>query len=470
MRILLINPYRSPARSSNLSLGYLAEALRVAGHAVDLADLSQVGWSVARLRALIRERAASLDLVGLQAYSGGYSMARRVANEVRALAPHAHVVLGGRHASALPQEVLAEEAGFDSVLVGEGERSFPQMVARLSEGGADALTGAAGVAVRLKGEIHQGPASPLPDLDELPIPAWDLIAPSLYPKAYHGGFVSADPVASMITTRGCPYHCTFCGSRLSGKELRRRSPETVAEEVRLLTRRHGVRELQIVDDNFTLKKEHALTTLEAIQREAPGLALSFPNGIRLDRLDDDLLVAMRAAGCYSLTVGIDSGSQQVLTRLERRQTLEHMHDRLVTIKALGGIRVTGNFILGLPDETAADIQRTIDYALSLPLDRANFVLFMPFPGSTLFDELRARGALDQLDWDTLRDNAPGVPFVPDGMTAAELQGWLWRAHLRFYGRPNVLRGLAAEVRGFQHTWHLAVKAFARLVAPMIRRP
>lgn len=470
MRILLVNPYRSPARSPNLSLGYLAAALRAAGHAVDLVDLAQVGWTERRLRALVREGAATLDVLGLQAYSGAYQVARRLARELRAIAPGVHIILGGRHGSALPQEVLSEEPAFDSVLIGEGERSLPELLTRFAEGGAEALSAAPGVAVRRHGEIVLGPAAPLPDIDDVPIPAWDLIGPARYPKAYHGGFVRTEPVAPMITTRGCPYSCTFCGSGLSGRALRRRSAETIAEEVRWLTRRHGVRELHILDDNFTLQREHAFTALEAIQREGPGLALSFPNGVRLDRLDDELLTAMRAAGCYSLTVGIDSGSQPVLTRLERRVTLEQMRERLMMVKAKGGVRVTGNFIMGLPDETSDDIRQTIDYALSLPLQRANFVLYMPFPGSPLFDELRARGALDGLNWDTLRDNAPGVAYVPEGMSARELQAWLWRAHIAFYGRPSVLVGLAAEVQGAQHAWHLAVKTFARLLAPLVHRP
>lgn len=461
MRVALVSLEKSQVRVPNLPLGYLAATLRAKGHDVAVLDLGQRGRTLEGIRDLLST--GGFGLVGFQAYSCSYPHSRAMARAVKAASPASHVVLGGRHASALPAEVLAEEPAVDSVLSGEAEDTLPALVAALEGDGS--LADVPGLYSRgADGAVVTGPAAMLPDLDALPLPAWDLVSPSLYPIGPPGTFVQAFPTAPLLTSRGCAYRCRFCAAGVSsGRIVRFRSPDAVIEEVRHLVRRHGVREIQIMDDNFTLRRAHALAICEALARDDLRVALSVPNGLRLDTLDRELIQALERAGCYSATVGIDSGSDRVLASMDRGIDLARMEQAVRLIKETSRIRLTANFILGLPGETPEDLEKTIRYALHLPLDRAYFGLYMPLPGSALFDELRAAGRLDGMAWGDLSPVARGMSYVPDGMTAGELRRFLWRAYASFYLRPRVLRGLAGEVRSTEHALWMVAKMAGRLL-------
>jgi anaerobic magnesium-protoporphyrin IX monomethyl ester cyclase len=462
MRVLLVNPDISLVRAPNLPLGYLAAALEAAGHEVRLADIAFKGWDRDRVTRVATGEA--WDLVGIQVYSCGWEAAKSLAQAIKARRPSARVVVGGRHASALPEEVLAEEPAVDFVLASESERSLPALAAALADG-ADGIADVPELYRRDGAGVVRGPCAVPTPLDDLPLPAWHHIAPSLYPAAPQGGFVKALPIAPLITSRGCPYRCRFCASGVgtSGRAVRYRSPGAVADEAALLVRDHGIRELQILDDNFTLKRAHAEGVCEALLSRGLGLALSLPNGVRLDKLDAELVRLLERTGCYSLTVGVDSGSQRVLDSMDRQVTLEGMRTGIRLIKEHSRIRVTGNFILGLPGETLADIGRTIRYARTVGLDRAYFAVYLPLPGSPLFDELRAAGALEGMRYDHLTPAARAIPFTPEGVSEKQLRRALWRAYAEFYLRPSILWHLAREVRSVEHARFLAGKVAGRLV-------
>jgi radical SAM superfamily enzyme YgiQ (UPF0313 family) len=463
MRVLLVNPDVSLVRAPNLPLGLLAASLEAAGHEVHVADVAFKGWN--RARVIQVATSGQWDLVGIQVYSCGWEAARAVAQAVKAADPRVRVVVGGRHVSALPLEVLAQESAVDFALASECEGTLPALAASLRDD-PNASPDVPELYRRTADGIARGPCAVVSDLDDLPLPAWRHIAPSLYPAAPQGGFVAALPVAPIITSRGCPYSCRFCASGVGGgptRTVRYRSPDNVAEEVALLVRDHGIRELQILDDNFTLKRSHAVGVCEALLSRDLRLALSLPNGVRLDKLDADLVRLLERTGCYSLTVGVDSGSQRVLDSMDRRVTLEEMEAGVRLIKENSNIRVTGNFILGLPGETLEDIGKTITYAKRIGLGRAYFAVYLPLPGSPLFDELRAAGVLEGLRYDQLTPAARAIPFTPDGVSEQQLRRALWRAYAEFYLRPSILWGLAREIQSVEHARFLARKVASRLV-------
>jgi radical SAM superfamily enzyme YgiQ (UPF0313 family) len=278
-----------------------------------------------------------------------------------------------------------------------------------------------------------------------------------------GGFVKALPTAPIITSRGCPFKCKYCAASLSGGTIRFRSPESVVDEMAYLVKEHGVREIHLLDDNFTLHRNHALAVCDGILRRGLKLALALPNGVRIDTLDVELIGILQRAGCYSLTLGIDSGSQRILDAMNRQISLEEMETRIRMIKATSSIRITGNFILGFPTETADDIQKTIAFARRVPLDRAYFAFFLPLPGSELFNTLREAGRLDALDYRLLSERARTPAFVPSTFTKGQLRRMLLKAYLRFYGRSGILMRLLGEIQGPNHLLGLAQRAFARLV-------
>ncbi len=458
VHVLLVNHQASVTRSPNLGLGYLAAALEQAGHEVTVADVAQRRWTPARVRRMAVDR--RWDLVGIQSYSCGIDDARRLARFIKERRPETRIVIGGRHVDALPEETLAGERAFDYALTGECEGALPELVARLDDGGA-ALDEVPNLYYRQGALVQRGPHTARADPNHPVMPAWHHIPPASYPVAPLGTFVRALPIAPIITSRGCSYRCQFCAAPSAGRSLCLRSPEAVLEEIRYLVRHHSVREIQILDDNFTSRKAHARAVCEGILRSGLKLALSLPNGVRLDRLDAELLGLLERAGCYSVTVGIESGVPRVLSEMKRDVTLDTVRQQLDLIRQVTSIRVTGNFLIGLPGETLDDIRQTIDFACSAPLHRAQFAAFLPLPGSPLFDRLRSEGKLLDTDFSALRYEAGRFAYVPDGMSAGQLKRALWRAFLRFYGRPAVLAGLAPEVRGVGHLGHLMSRLRAR---------
>ena len=250
------------------------------------------------------------------------------------------------------------------------------------------------------------PVRVIEDLDSIPMPAWDLIDPASYPHQAHGTFTRQVPSAATIATRGCPYPCTFCAAGInSGKAIRWRGLEPLLDELKFLHTRYGIREFHFEDDNFTLKRERVLEFCEGLSRLNMGVTWALPNGLRLDKLDKEVLQAMERAGCYGFAVGIESGSQRVLNLMAKHLTLERIEEQLHLIASTTKIDVTGFFILGFPGETREEMQETIRFAMRLPMVKANFGSYMPHPGTKEYRKLKADGKLDHIRWEEMFDTA-----------------------------------------------------------------
>ena len=175
------------------------------------------------------------------------------------------------------------------------------------------------------GKVICNPLQPIEDLDVVGIPAWDMINPNDYPYAPIGAFSKKFPLTSISSTRGCPYHCTFCANNtIMGRKVRARSTEIVLKEMDLLYNQYGVREFQIIDDNFTSKKALSLGVCKGIMERGWDIGLSFPNGVRLSTLDEEILQLLEKAGCYSLGLGIESGSPRTLKNMKKAQSIEEI--------------------------------------------------------------------------------------------------------------------------------------------------
>jgi len=287
------------------------------------------------------------------------------------------------------------------------------------------------------------------DLDELGIPSWSLMPPQTYPKESFGLFVKNFPTAPIITTRGCPFHCTYCaGYRVTGRKFRKRSIDIIIEELSLLKGKFGVKDVTIVDDNFTLQKPFALGVCEAIRRNQLDLSWSCPNGVRLDTLDRELIEAMEASGCYSVAVGIESGSERVLSDMKKSLDIDTVREKVDLIKAHSRIKVTGFFLLGYPTETRSDIEKTIQLSRQLKLDRGAFSLFTPFPGTEIYEELLKEGRIEEQNTDTRGLDYDLVSVELKDLDGKALKRLQRNAILRFYLRPRVLWGILMELKAF----------------------
>jgi len=341
----------------------------------------------------------------------------------------------------------------DFAFAGEAETGLPRLLDTLGEERGDRGWGGAfdrvpGLVWRDGIEVKENPRIFEEDLDSLEV-AWDLIPPASYPRAPHGAYFRQFPVAPIVTSRGCPFRCRFCAVEcVSGRKVRRRSVENVVSEIEILRDRYGVREIHIEDDNFTGEKEYVLAFCEVMRRRAPGITWTCPNGVRVDTLDEEMLAAMKGAGLYFLSVGIESGSDRILRKMKKSLEVAKIEEKIRVIRQ-AGIGVSGFFMLGFPGETPEEMEATIDFALRLPLARASFTNFQPFPGSEEFDRLRESGEI-AVDWETFAPTLQSTSYHPPGITGPDLRRLRKRALRKFYARPSVAWGMLREIRSWDH--------------------
>lgn len=447
-RVLLVKPISQYCYTiaPNLGLGYLASVLRRAGHDVTFLDCDRERLSLGGFAD--RLKGADYDLVGFQLYTNGLCNARKQLEIARQCMREAMIVVGGPHVTGDPRQTLEFLKDADLAVLGEGEDVIARIAGLKRSGMRDAsvLASISNIAYRSSsGEVCLNPVKNIDDLDSLPMPAWDLMDPGTYPEAPHGTFSRSFPIAPIITSRGCPYSCTFCASfRIHGRKMRRRSSAAVLDEIEYLHNRYRVKEFQIEDDNFTMGKEYAKEVLSGIIGRGLKIWISLPNGVRIDALDKELLQLMERAGCYSLGIGIESGSDRILKKLKKNLVAKDIEEKTRLIKAHTKIRVTGFFLIGHPEETEDDIRKTMSLGLRLPLDRASFSPLMPLPGSEIYDEWKGRVDFDNVDWNRFLH----YQFIPSvsPLPLETLERYQKTANARFYIRPHIWLGLLGEVR------------------------
>lgn len=426
-RICLLYPPRPGGRGTNLvppvGLLYLGGVLEAAGHEVHLVDAALSGHTGTELADDIL--GTEPDVLMVSAFTSDIHVLASQLPRIRKVLPGIPVWLGGPHASCVGRAAFHDLPQVDAVFLGEAEESVIEALEFPSRPPA-------GVAYR-NGSSRPAPRT-VEDLSELPLPAWHLAPPHRYRGLPNGVVLKRTPYAPIITTRGCPYRCTFCaGFRITGRRIRHRPMEQVWSEIEMLAGEYGVREIHIEDDNFTFDAEYAMEFCrEAIRRKLPVL-FSTPNGIRLDRLDDRLLELMRRAGWYIIHCGIESGSDRVLKRTKKGTTSGRILESIRLIHR-HGLPVAGYFILGLPGETVEDMEKTIRFAVSSGIQWAHFASFLPIPGSEDGDSWLADHDLSKDGWAAFHNTA--CPAPPDSVTRGELKRIQRRAFMRFYLRPG----------------------------------
>jgi anaerobic magnesium-protoporphyrin IX monomethyl ester cyclase len=439
MRVLLTLPFDTRFRreAPDLGLGYLASCLRQQGHAVDLQLRPQRFPTAARFGESFRE--GGYELCGIKVFSCQANAVAETVDAVRQANPNAIVVAGGPHVSADPASLFRVFPGIDYGLQGEAERGLSELVRAVATGTPERkdLEAIPGLVFRDAGTTVVNDPELRTDLDAVPFPAWDLMDPSSFPGIPFNGYSRRFPIAPMILTRGCPHRCTFCGAAsVNGRRIRSRSAENVLEEIRMLTGRYGVRELQFYDSNCAHRTGPLREVLERMVREGIDVTWCAPNGIRLDSIDRDLALLMKRSGCFQVNVGIESGSPRILKQIRKALSIDTVHKRVRLLRE-AGIEVVGFFMMGFPGETRREIEATVSLAMSLPLTAASFSVYCPLPGTDDYDNLFADGTVDRdtlqsLDFWNWRNDLSEVP-------GPELVRMQKRAYWRFHARPRVLK-------------------------------
>ncbi|MCX6639822.1 MAG: radical SAM protein [bacterium] len=327
------------------------------------------------------------DVLCITSFSLEAEVSHDLAARVKALRPDIKIFIGGPYPTSDPQGALLD-SHFDMAFVGEGERSLLAVLNALDKG--DSFEGIQGIAYRKNGEVvHTGYPEMIADLDEIPIPAWDLIDLDFMfsrkgKRSMMNKLQRSNRAVSVFTTRGCPYQCTYCHN-VFGKKLRKRSPDHVLEEFRLLHDRYGVRELEILDDIFNMDMERAALIFDRMEQENLHFDITFPNGLRSERLDEPLLKKFKKGGVYWITVAIETGSPRIQKQIKKNVSLEKAQENINLISKMG-INCNGFFMMGFLDETEEEIMQTINFAVNSQLVIASFFILTPFPNTEIYNE------------------------------------------------------------------------------------
>jgi radical SAM superfamily enzyme YgiQ (UPF0313 family) len=450
MNILLINPLTVEVHAihstPSLGLGYIASSLRKNGFHVDIWDGGKKGMSQKKLDERLKR--LDYDVAGFHVYTCGLNVVCRILKMLKSLNPKIITVVGGPHPSGDPEGVLASIKEADFAFRGEAEEGLPKLLSKLSGKEKCGFEDIPNLIWRNTGKTVCNPLQPIEDLDSLGKPSWDLINPNEYPNAPIGAFARNFPLTTISCTRGCAHYCTFCtNTRIMGRKLRARSQESILDEMQLLYNAYGIREFQIIDDCFTSNRATAIDVCKGIIDKGMKVSISFPNGVRIESLDEELLRLLERAGCYSLGMAIESGSQRIIDHMKRGQNLQMIKEKVALVRRSCNIRMTGFFIIGYPEEEQDDILKTINLSQQLPFSRANFTLWMPVPGSEMTTHLKEQGKLTAVDSDRIVINK--ISYVAEKLTKNQLKHLFLKAYIGFYLRPKIIWGLFAEIKSLE---------------------
>jgi len=444
MRVLLVNPKSSlpidTRVSPSLGLAYLAAVSERRGDEVRIhdGDIEDV-----RIQEIARQ--FKPDLIGITANTTQVMSAWKEAALIKEVAGDAPIVLGGPHPTVLPHESAALPQ-IDLVARGEGEATWEELSERLADG--KDWRGVAGLTYRHDDEIIDEPDRGTLDLSQLPRPAYHLFNMDRYTNLQPATDRVDGFSFPIMTSRGCPYRCSYC-SQIMERRWRMRSAEDVVSEWEWLVRDLGAAEIGVLDDSFNINRKRVLEICDLlIERKLTHVPWIMINGIRANLADEEMLGKMRMAGCIRTAFGVESGNQEILDSVIHKQlTLEQVRSAFAAAKAVG-METIGFFMVGMPGETEQTMEETIQFACELDPLVANFSIATPFPGTEMYDTVKQNGRILADNWDDFvffegkaRFEYPNLP--------AELVERKWKeAHRRFYLRPHrVIKTL-----GRKQTW------------------
>lgn len=450
MNILLI---QAPPRGKEprdhlvppLGLAYLAGVLERDGYTVRILDALAEGLSWRKFEERIKAEGA--EILGFTGMSPVIDTTFRAIRIARAYARH--IILGGPHTTAYKEKVFEQCPEVDIAVYGEAEETFPELLASLNTGGS--LTGIPGIITKQ----GIGPArKPIADLDTLPFPARHLLPTHMYRYPLSPG----RRVTTMFATRGCPFSCSFCDTSVFGRLYRVRSPKNVVDEMEQAARVYGAETIIFYDDLFTVRKPWVLSVCREIVGR--GLTVDWKCESRVDIIDEEMLEAMKAAGCSLIAYGVESGNQKTLHYLHKKTTVEDAR-RAVRITKKAGIQAMAYFVLGAPVETWEDALTTIDFSIELDPAYVQFSILSPTYGTRIYEEAVDHRWLAEADARSPYDRDLKRPvMLSPNWDEEKLHRIIKIAHRRFYLRPSyILKRLAAlsSIRGVARTFSTGLR-------------
>jgi radical SAM superfamily enzyme YgiQ (UPF0313 family) len=373
-----------------IGLMYVAAALEKAGFQVQMLDNYLMKKPVSEVKQLVSK--LNPQIVGITCGSATYSRCIETAKAIKETAPNCRTVVGGWHASFVPESLL-DNPEIDYVVVGEGERAITQLANCITNGNESAAMTIPGVACRRQGKNIMNPPRFIENMDEIPYPARHLLPLELYDRKIE--YLNVQPADVMSISRGCVFNCGFCETRkLWGNICRAFSPQRVIGEIQDLQSKYGTKGIYFINDNFTLRKKETIELCNLMIKNR--LDLEWVCDTRVDIVNQELLEAMSKAGCKTIWFGVESGSQKVLEQIGRNTKLEQIEDAFKLCRR-NGIQTACSFMLGTPGETLKDMETSLRFAKKLSPDWCQFNVFIACPDSRMYQDLLKSKKYDALD-------------------------------------------------------------------------
>lgn len=424
-----------------LGLCYLAASARQAGFNVGIIDAEAQNFNPQVTANKIL--AWSPKVAGITAVSASIYNAAAVAEAVKKKNPGISIVLGGQHVSAAYNETMQRFPQFDFGIIGEGELALTGLLNNLLT--AKPVKDLPGLVMRENGAVRfLSPSVPIENLDELPLPAWDLLEgfPHKYTLNIHA--FGRMPAASLVVSRGCYGKCVFCDRSVFGNKLRFHGSQYVIRMLKYLIKNYNIKEITFQDDNFLASTERVREICASIIKEK--LGISWTCHARVDDVDPEILKMLKMAGCWEIAYGFESGSQKILDILRKGTTVEQAVDAIKMTKR-AGIRARGFFVIGSPGERPDDLKKTIDFALNNELEAVSMMNFTPFPGTEIYKEAERHGIFEN-NWRKMNMYTP--IFIPRDLTKEQILIYSKKFFICFYFRIRIIWGHFKNIRSFKH--------------------
>lgn len=464
MRVALINPrFRLPIdtrTTPHLGLAYLGAISQKRGDIVRIFDADVEQQSI---QDFVRE--FQPDIVGITANTPQVKQAWRTARAIKAEVD-VPIVLGGPHPSVTSEALdfeSAERPEVDIVVRGEGEGPWIEICDRLETLKRDqedwstaslfdpekqAWSDILGITYKnTDGRVYRNmDAKPIVDLDSLPWPAYNLFHMERYtnlqPATDH---VDGARSFSILTSRGCPYRCTFCSQSIMPIKWRARTPESVIEEWRHLVRELGAQEIGVLDDSANIRKDRLYTLADMlIGEQLHHVPWIFVNGIRANLAEKELMAKLKQAGLKRTAFGVETGNPEILKSIDKNIDHDTIRQAFKNCKEVG-LETIGFFIIGLPGETRETMQDTIDFAIELDPLIANFSMMTPYPGTKVYEIVKRQGRLLVNDWEDYVFFEQKARYEMGDMTAELVEDMYRKAYRQYYLRPRpILRRVSTR--------------------------
>jgi anaerobic magnesium-protoporphyrin IX monomethyl ester cyclase len=465
--ITLVNPPQTTGAPNSgfipLGIGYLAAVLEENGYAVDVIDCQVQQYTSNYLESELER--LQPDVIGVTSTTLTYKSATEIVQAAKKACPNSLTIMGGPHVTVLDDQSLNEQPELDIIVRGEGELTLLELVDRISKSNIKNLNRVLGITFRKNGQIIQTPDRPfIQNIDRLPYPAFkhfDMSKYRIFGKTY----------LPVITSRGCPFQCTFClASKMCGRGFRARSPKNVVDELEYLRDMFGADAFSFYDDTFTFDRKRARDICKEMKNRK--LDLQWDCRTRVDRISKEDLIILRDANCQLIHFGVESGSQKMLNLMKKGTTVEQNAQAIKWAKD-AGISVAISVVVGYPGETPELLQETLDFMYRTRPDYVYMCVAIPYPGTEMYEYLKELGWEMSPRWD--RYDEQTVVFKNPLLSSGQIMEMERRFFNKFFSvsyllRQSVKRDFYSKIMARSALNHILWRIkLPRLISAIVKR-